>query len=360
MECNEPGGESGCRRGRCRVIVEAIQAMVEGHALSIDQAAAAMADVMEDRATPAQFGAFVTALRMKGETADEVAGMARTMREKVRRVPTDLPVVDTCGTGGDGSGSFNVSTAAAFIVAGAGVPVAKHGNRGMTSKSGSADVLEALGVAIILEPDAVAKCIEAAGIGFMFAPAFHPAMRFAAPLRREIGIRTIFNILGPLTNPAGATRQVVGVPADRYLPIVAGAFARLGSVRSLVVHGAGGLDEISLSGATTVHDVAPGAHETYEVQPEDAGVGRHPEGAISGGSADENAQMMRALFAGTDTGPGADARRDISCLNAAAALVAAGAATNLADGGRQARESLQSGAALASLEALIRVSQAVA
>ena len=360
MECNEPGGKSGRRRGRSCVIVEAIQAMVEGHALSIDQAAAAMADVMEDRATPAQFGAFVTALRMKGETADEVAGMARTMREKVRHVPTDLPVVDTCGTGGDGSGSFNVSTAAAFIVAGAGVPVAKHGNRGMTSKSGSADVLEALGVAIILEPDAVAKCIEAAGIGFMFAPAFHPAMRFAAPLRREIGIRTIFNILGPLTNPAGATRQVVGVPADRYLPIVAGAFARLGSVRSLVVHGAGGLDEISLSGATTVHDVAPGALETYEVQPEDAGVGRHPEGAISGGSADENAQMMRALFDGTDTGPGAEARRDISCLNAAAALVAAGAATNLADGGRQARASLQSGAALASLEALIRVSQAVA
>ena len=342
------------------MIVEAIQALVEGHSLTVDQAAAVMADVMEDRATPAQFGAFVTALRMKGETADEVAGMARTMREKVRRVPTDLPVVDTCGTGGDGSGSFNVSTAAAFIVAGAGVPVAKHGNRGMTSKSGSADVLEALGVAIILEPDAVATCIEQAGIGFMFAPAFHPAMRFAAPLRREVGIRTIFNVLGPLTNPAFAVRQVVGVPSDRYLPIVAGAFSRLGSVRSLVVHGAGGLDEISLSGPTTVHDVASGVHETYEVHPEDAGVGRHPADAISGGTPDDNARMMRALLAGDDVGPGAAARRDIACLNAAAALVAAGAATDLADGGRQARASLQSGAAMTSLEALVRVSHAVA
>ncbi|NCA14967.1 MAG: anthranilate phosphoribosyltransferase, partial [Proteobacteria bacterium] len=211
------------------MIVEAIQALVDGHSLSVDQAATVMADIMEERATAAQFGAFVTALRMKGETADEVAGMARTMREKVRRVPTDLPVVDTCGTGGDGSGSFNVSTAAAFITAGAGVPVAKHGNRGMTSKSGSADVLEALGVTIVLEPNAVARCIDEAGVGFMFAPSFHPAMRFAAPLRREVGIRTIFNILGPLTNPAGARRQVVGVPSDRFLPIVAGAFARLGS-----------------------------------------------------------------------------------------------------------------------------------
>ena len=342
------------------MIVEAIQALVDGHSLSVDQAATVMADIMEERATAAQFGAFVTALRMKGETADEVAGMARTMREKVRRVPTDLPVVDTCGTGGDGSGSFNVSTAAAFITAGAGVPVAKHGNRGMTSKSGSADVLEALGVTIVLEPNAVARCIDEAGVGFMFAPSFHPAMRFAAPLRREVGIRTIFNILGPLTNPAGARRQVVGVPSDRFLPIVAGAFARLGSVRSLVVHGDGGLDEISLSGPTAVHDVAEGAYSTYAVHPEDGGVDRHPAGAITGGTASENAAMMRELLAGTGTGPEADARRDISCLNAAAALVAAGAAADFAAGGRLARESIRSGAALACLDALVRVSRAVA
>jgi anthranilate phosphoribosyltransferase len=342
------------------MIVEALQALVDGHSLSVERAASVMSDIMEDRATPAQFGAFVTALRMKGETADEVAGMARTMREKVRRVPTDLPVVDTCGTGGDGSGSFNVSTAAAFIVAGAGVPVAKHGNRGMTSKCGSADVLEALGVPIMLDPTAVARCIDEAGFGFMFAPSFHPAMRFAAPLRREVGIRTIFNILGPLTNPAGANRQVVGVPSDRLLPIVAGAFARLGAVRSLVVHGEGGLDELSLSGRSTIHDVASGSCAIYDVHPEDAGVERHAPDAIAGGTAAENARMMRALLAGTDVGPEADARRDISCLNAAAALVAAGVATDLADGGRLARESLQSGAAFATLEALVRVSQAVA
>jgi anthranilate phosphoribosyltransferase len=343
---------------RSNVIIEAIQALVEGQSLTVDQAAAAMSDIMEDRATPAQFGAFVTALRMKGETPDEVAGMARTMREKVRRVPTDLPVVDTCGTGGDGSGSFNVSTAAAFIVAGAGVPVAKHGNRGMTSKSGSADVLEALGVAIMLEPDGVSRCIDEACIGFMFAPSFHPAMRFAAPLRREVAIRTIFNVLGPLTNPAGALRQVVGVPSDRFLPIVAGAFARLGAVRSLVVHGAGGLDEISVSGPTSVHDVGAGISKTYQVHPEDAGFLRHPAHVIAGGTADENARMMRALFAGTDAGPEADARRDIACLNAAAALVAAGVAKDLADGGARARESLRSGAAQSCLEALIRTSHA--
>jgi anthranilate phosphoribosyltransferase len=286
--------------------------------------------------------------------------MARTMREKARRVPTDLPVVDTCGTGGDGSGSFNVSTAAAFIVAGAGVPVAKHGNRGITSKSGSADVLEALGVTIVLEPDDVGRCIEEAGIGFMFAPTFHPAMRFAAPLRREVGIRTVFNMLGPLTNPAGANRQVVGVPSDRWLPIVAGAFARLDSVRSLVVHGAGGLDEISVSGSTAVHDVSGGVQRTYEVHPEDAGASRHPAERVVGGTADENARMMRALLAGTDAGPDGDARRDITCLNAAGALVAAGFARDFADGGKIARESLESGAALARLEALIRVSSAVA
>lgn len=342
------------------MIIEAIQALVEGQTLTIDQAADAMSDIMEDRATPAQFGAFVTALRMKGETADEVAGMARTMREKVLRVPTDLPVVDTCGTGGDGSGSFNVSTAAAFIVAGAGVPVAKHGNRGMTSKSGSADVLEALGVSIILSPDAVSRCIDEARIGFMFAPSFHPAMRFAAPLRREVAIRTVFNILGPLTNPAGARRQVVGVPSPRFLPIVAGAFSHLGAERALVVHGAGGLDEISLSGPTDIHEVSAGARRAYQVHPQDVGVDQYPAVSIAGGTAAENARMMRALLAETDDSPEADARRDIACVNAAAALVASGVARDLSDGVHHAREALRSGAALARLDTLVRVSQAVA
>ncbi len=342
------------------MIVAALRILVDGGSLSMDQAAGAMADIMEDRATPAQFGAFVTALRMKGETADEVAGMAMVMRAKARRVPTDLPVVDTCGTGGDGSGSFNVSTTAAFVVAGAGVPVAKHGNRAMTSKSGSADVLEALGVAVSLEPDAVARCLDEAGIGFMFAPSFHPAMRFAGPLRREVAIRTVFNILGPLTNPAGALRQVIGVPTASVLPVMAGALARLGTVRGLVVHGDGGLDEISLSGPTDVFDVAGLAISTYAVRPEDAGIERHSGDAIKGGAAGENARMVREVLAGRLDSPGALERRNITCLNAGAALIAAGKALTLAEGTSMARESIDSGAALARLESLVRVSQAVA
>ena len=226
------------------MITDAIARLVEGESLSQAEAAATMSDIMEERATAAQFGAFVTALRLKGETAEEIAGMAQVMREKALRVQTDLPVTDTCGTGGDGCGTFNVSTAAALVVAAAGHPVAKHGNRGMSSRCGSADVLEALGVNVTLGPEGVARCIEDTGIGFMFAQTYHPAMKFAAPLRREIGIRTVFNVLGPLTNPAGAGTQVLGAPSVATQDRLAGALQLLGTRRALVVHGLEGMDEI--------------------------------------------------------------------------------------------------------------------
>ncbi|MGI8423167.1 MAG: anthranilate phosphoribosyltransferase, partial [Chloroflexota bacterium] len=310
---------------------------------------------MEERATAAQFGAFVSALRLKGETAEEIAGMAQVMRAKSLRVPTELPVVDTCGTGGDGSGTFNVSTAAAFVVAGAGQPVAKHGNRGMTSKCGSADVLEALGANISLGPDAVAKCIERAGMGFMFAPAYHPAMKFAAPLRREIGIRTVFNILGPLTNPAGAKRQVLGVASHDMQGRLASALALLGTERALVVHGAEGLDEVSLSGPTYLLDVSPTGVDESVIRPEQLGLRTAPAEALKGGDAAHNAQIVRNVLSGS--GDATEAQRDMVALNAAAALVAAGAASDLRAGLERAREVLRSGAGLRALEAFVRTSQ---
>ncbi|MGH2354618.1 MAG: anthranilate phosphoribosyltransferase, partial [Chloroflexota bacterium] len=280
------------------MIVEAIAKLAEGESLTQEEAAATMEDLMEERATPAQFGAFVTALRLKGETPEEIAGMAQVMRQKAMRVPTDLPVVDTCGTGGDGSGSFNVSTAAALVVAAAGRPVAKHGNRGMSSRCGSADVLEALGVNITLGPEAVARCIEQAGIGFMFAQTYHPAMKFAAPLRREIGIRTVFNILGPLTNPAGARTQVLGAPNPAAQGRLAGALGRLGAERALVVHGLEGLDELSIAGPSRVVDLRGGAMEEYEVHPEDVGLRLGQAEDVRGGDAAENAAIIRTVLTG--------------------------------------------------------------
>jgi anthranilate phosphoribosyltransferase len=342
------------------MIVEAIAKLVEGQSLSQEEAAAAMEDIMEERATPAQFGAFVAALRLKGETVDEIAGMAQVMRRKALRVPTDLPVVDTCGTGGDGSGSFNVSTAAAFVVAAAGRPVAKHGNRGMSSRCGSADVLEALGANILLGPDAVARCIEQAGIGFMFAPAFHPAMKFAAPLRREIGIRTVFNVLGPLTNPAGARMQVLGVASAAAQERLAGALERLGATRALVVHGADGLDEISVSASTHIYDVRPGQVTQYQVHPEQLGLRSGPAAAIRGGDAAENAEIIRSVLAGRAQDPITETRRDFVALNAAAALVACGAAADLASGVQLASDVIRSGEALARLDAFVRTTRALA
>ena len=341
------------------MIVEAIAKLVDGSSLSQDEAATAMEDIMEDRATAAQFGAFVTALRLKGETPEEIAGMASVMRRKALRVPTDLPVVDTCGTGGDGSSSFNVSTAAAFVVAATGQPVAKHGNRGMTSKCGSADVLEALGGNIMLGPDAVARCIEEAGFGFMFAPAYHPAMKFASPLRREIGIRTVFNILGPLTNPAGAQTQVLGAPSQAAQGQLAGALGKLGVRRALVVHGLEGLDEVSVAGPTRVVDVGPhGSHE-YEVHPEQFGLQAAMAAHVRGGEAPENAGIIREVLSGKTNGATSVARRDFVVLNAAAALVACGRASDLANGVQVATDVLKSGEALARVDAFVRISRAL-
>jgi anthranilate phosphoribosyltransferase len=337
------------------MIGEAIARLVEGESLTQDEAAAAMEDIMEGRATPAQFGAFVTALRLKGETAEEIAGMAQVMRQKALRVPTDLPVVDTCGTGGDGSGSFNVSTAAAFVVAAAGRPVAKHGNRGMSSRCGSADVLEALGVDIGLGPEDVARCIERVGIGFMFAQAYHPAMKFASPLRREIGIRTVFNILGPLTNPAGARTQVLGVASPVVQDRLAGALGRLGASRALVVHGLEGLDEMSIAGPTRVFDIRGETISEYQVHPEELGLRVGTAEDVRGGDAEENAAIIRGVLAGRPHADGA--RRDIVALNAAGALVASGAAPDLPAGVRLAADVLDGGAALAVLEAFVKTSQ---
>ncbi len=335
------------------MIREAIEALVaQGRHLTEEEAAAAMADIMNGEATPAQIGAFITALRMKGETVDEITGMARVMRAKALKVPVEGPVIDTCGTGGDGSGSFNVSTAAAFVAAGAGVRVAKHGNRAMSSHSGSADVLEALGARINLTPEQVAACIRETGIGFMFAQMFHPAMRHAAGPRREIGIRTAFNILGPLTNPAGATAQLLGVPLAPLAEQLAQVLSRLGVRRALVVSGDDGLDELSLSAPTCVVEVHGEDVRRYRVTPQELGLEPAPRAAVRGGSPAENAEAMRQVFKGSE-GP----LRDFVVLNAAAALVVGGVAPDLASGVQQAREVIDSGAALTALERFVEATR---
>ena len=335
------------------MIKEAIDAIVtQRRDLTEEEAAGAMAGIMEGEATPAQVGAFVTALRLKGETVDEIAGMARVMREKALRVPVEGTVIDTCGTGGDASGSFNVSTAAAFVAAGAGLRVAKHGNRAMSSHSGSADVLEALGARIDLTPPQVARCIAEAGMGFMFAQVFHPAMKHAAGPRREIGIRTVFNVLGPLTNPAGAQAQVLGVATPELAGKLAQALGRLGVRRALVVHGEDGLDELSISGPSTVYDLCEGELRRYRVRPEDVGLACAPRAAVRGGTPAENAATMRLLFQGADS-----PLRDFVLLNAAAALVAGGAAASLADGVACAADVIASGAARDALERFVEVTR---
>ncbi|MFN8558908.1 MAG: anthranilate phosphoribosyltransferase [Dehalococcoidia bacterium] len=323
------------------MIREAIEALVTARRdLTEAEAAGAMTEIMRGEATPAQIGAFVTALRHKGETVDEIAGMARVMREHALHVHVAGPLIDTCGTGGDASGSFNVSTAAAFVAAGAGLRVAKHGNRAMSSHSGSADVLEALGAKIDLTPEQAAACIERAGIAFLFAQGYHPAMKYAAGPRREIGVRTVFNVLGPLTNPAGAQAQVLGVATPELAEKLARALGRLGVQRALVVHGDDGLDELSITGPSLVYDLEGGEVRRYQVLPEDVGLERAPRAAIRGGSPAENAEAMRQLFKGMD-----GALRDFVLLNAAAALVAGGAARDLAEGVTRAREVVASGAA---------------
>ena len=334
------------------MIVDAIKKAVAGHDLDEAEAASAMTEIMEGQATPAQIAAYLTALRIKGETIDEIAGSAKVMREKATKVPhKQSAVCDTCGTGGDNSGSFNISTTAAFVVAGAGVAVAKHGNKAMTSQSGSADVLAALGVNVELEPEAVGRCIDEAGIGFLFAMKLHGAMKHAGPVRREIGIRTIFNLLGPLTNPAGAKRQVIGVFDGDFAEKMASALGRLGMEHAFVVHGEDGLDEITLTGDTRVAELKNGKVKSFYLNPEEYGLDLCQASALKGGTAAENAVITRAVLGG-EKGP----RRDIVAINAAAAICAAGKSGTIKEGLDLARLSLDSGSALGKLEKLVKVS----
>ena len=334
------------------MIREAIDAVVSGRSLSMEDAAAVMREIMEGEATPAQLGAFLTALRVKGETVEELAGFATVMREKSLKVSGGDQVVDTVGTGGDGQNTFNISTATAFVAAGAGLKVAKHGNRAASSSCGSADVLEALGVKIDLPPEGVERCIKEVGIGFMFAPTFHPAMRHAAPVRREIGIRTVFNILGPLTNPADARTQLVGVAHAELGQKVAEVLKLLNTHHSMIVHGDGGLDEITLSGDTSVWEVIDGELWEWKVTVEDTGLPRRSIEEIRGGTKDQNADTMRRLFQG-EPGP----VRDYVLLNSAAVLLVGGLVLDLRGGIALAAEIIDGGAAMEKLEGLVALSQ---
>ncbi len=334
------------------MIREAIEKLTRGSDLTEEAAAQVMEEIMTGEATPAQFGAFVIALRLKGETVDEMTGLATVMRAKSLKVDYRGPSVDTCGTGGDDSGTFNISTVAAFVVAGAGIAVAKHGNRAMTSKSGSADVLEQQGIKIDLGPNGVKRCMEEAGIGFMFAPRFHPAMKFAVQPRREIGVRTVFNILGPLTNPAGAKAQVLGVPTDAVGEKMVQVLQRLGSERVLVVHAEDGLDEISLNGKTGVWELRDGEVSHYKISAGDLGLGAASLESLAGGSVEENAEIMTAVLSGERGSP-----RDVVVANAAGGILAGGKAVDLREGVRVAQESIDSGEAMKRLEKLRDVSQ---
>ena len=337
------------------MIKEAINSLVSGKSLTFGEAEVVMEEIMSGGATPAQIAAFVTSLRIKGETVDEIAGLASVMRAMAVPVIVKSPVVDTCGTGGDGSSSFNISTAAAFVVAGAGLKVAKHGNRAMSSQCGSADVLEALGVKIDLGAEAVAECIETVGIGFMFAPIFHPAMKHAAAPRREIGIRTVFNVLGPLTNPARAEFQVIGVPSEELGGKIAAVLHRLGTKHALVVHGRDGMDELSTGGSSLVWEVTEaGVSPPYVVSPQPFGFKEAEMTEIKGGTAEDNAAILRRILDGEK-----GSLRDVVVMNAAAALVAGGSAHDLKEGARLAEEAIDNGQAREKLEKLIKFSQSL-
>ncbi len=335
------------------MIVGAIQTVVDGRPLQRVTAREVMEAVLTGQVTPAQFGALVTALRMKGETADEIAGFLESMRAHATRVELDdLPAVDACGTGGRGVSWFNVTTTAALIAAGAGAKVAKHGNRSFTRKSGSADVLEALGVQLAVPPAVVAQCVREAGMGFMFAQAFHPSMKFAAPLRREIGTRTVFNLLGPLTNPAGVRRQLLGVADPALTTIMADALRQMNAVRVLVVAGHEGADEITLDGPTQVTELRDGAISSYTISAEDLGLAAGDRASLAGGAPDENAATTRGILDGNDRGP----RRNLALANAAGVLLAAGVAASWRDGVERAATAIDSGAATRCLERLVAIS----
>jgi anthranilate phosphoribosyltransferase len=333
---------------------EALALLVERTDLTRDQAAGVLHEIMSGASSAAQIAAVLVALRMKGETVNEIAGFAETMRAFATHVPTvRRPLVDTCGTGGDALGTFNISTTAAFVVSGAGIAVAKHGNRSASSKCGSADVLEALGVNLDLPPEAVGKCIDEVGIGFLFARSLHGAMKHVAPVRAELRIRTVFNLLGPLTNPAGADRQVIGVYDTRRVKDLAEVLQRLGAQHAFVVCGSDGLDEITLSGPTNIAEVTPSEVRTYEVTPEMFGVASAPVSALAGGDADTNARILRGVLSG-EPGP----KRDVVLANAAAAIRAADDSTDWTVAMDKARASIDSGKAAALLDSLVEFSTA--
>jgi anthranilate phosphoribosyltransferase len=343
------------------MIRESISRVIEREDLNETQMVGVMNEIMSGKATPAQIGSFITALRMKGETIDEISGAAMVMREKATRISTGVAVdkgeilVDTCGTGGDSSGTYNVSTTTAFVVAAAGIPVAKHGNRSISSQCGSADVLEALGVNLDLTPEQVGHCVKEVGIGFLFAPMLHGAMKYAIGPRREIGIRTIFNVLGPLTNPAGANVQLLGVYSPDLCEKLARVLGRLGSRRALVVCGADNVDELTVTGDTEVAELANGEVTTYTVCPEDVGLRRCKLADLKGGATpEESAAILRDILGGAE-GP----RRNMLLLNSGAALYAAGKVSVLKAGVGRAAELIDSGAALAKLDSLIAFSQNV-
>jgi anthranilate phosphoribosyltransferase len=338
------------------MIQAALATLLEGGSLTREEARQVMGEIMGGEATAVQIGGFLVALRAKGETADEIAGCAEAMRAHVLPVhPERDDLVDTAGTGGDGGRTFNISTAAALVAAAAGAAVAKHGNRAVSSSSGSADVLEALGFSLEQTPDRIARSIDELGFGFMFAPTHHPAMRHAAPVRRELATRTVFNVLGPLTNPAGARAQVIGVYAPGLVCTIAEVLVQLGAHRAFVVHGAHGIDELSPSGPNLVCEVVAGEVHERTIDPAELGVARCDPDELRGGTPAENAQAVRDVFAGTDGG----GKRDAVVLNAAGAIAAAGHAEDLREGLELARRALDSGAARERLDELAEFSRAV-
>src|SRR5687768_7497108 len=330
-------------------LIDKLQRRVD---LTVEEAAGAMETIMDGRAQPSQIAGFLVGLAMKGERPDEIVGLAKTMRARATKLSRSFaPVFDTCGTGGDGAHTFNVSTVAALVLAACGVRVAKHGNRSASSRCGSADVFEELGVNVTAPAPVVERCLEEAGIAFLFAQVFHPSMRHAAPTRKELGVRTAFNLLGPLTNPAGASRQLVGVPRPELTELVARSLGLLGAERAWVVHGADGLDEISTSGYTKVSECRDGAVNTFYLHPGDVGLAKSPPAALRGGDARENAAIARAILSGQPGPP-----RDITLLNAGASLLIAGSAATIPDGIAKAADAIDSGRAAAVLEKLIRLS----
>jgi anthranilate phosphoribosyltransferase len=330
----------------------ALETIVGGGSLDVDTARAVMDRVMDGSATAAQMGAVLAALRTKGETVDELTGMVMSMRDHATAVDLQPGAVDTCGTGGDASNTFNISTAAALVAAAAGCRVAKHGNRAASSRCGSADVLEELGVRVSLDAAGVRRCVEQAGIGFIFAPAFHPAMRHAAATRRELGIRTVFNVLGPLANPARVRHQALGVAGSALAPIMAAVLQRLGHSHALVFSGPAGMDELGLDGVTHGHEVTPSGVRDIEIDPQALGLPAAPPEALSGGDAQRNAAIIVAVLGGASGAP-----RDVVLLNAAAAIVAADAVSGMAEGIERARAAIDSGAARETLRRLIATSQ---